>query len=188
MNPIETKTGNRAEREEPMFCAVLAARPPEFERPAELREPVDFARAVVIELFARNGMDLERMVDPRTLRVIIGEGNWISFECDFWPAIRGSAEALAPGFHEPVRSRILKLNKSLERKVWFRTAGQPSLHYFIEKKNDVLRIRGHVDAAAPRRHPLRHLLQDYMPAHGVGTHPTAQQLWERLVSSAKQRA
>jgi hypothetical protein len=180
MNPTETTAENQIEREEPMFCAVLAARPPEFPRPAELREPLDFARAVVIAIFPRNGIGLERMVDPQSLRVIIGGGNWISFECDFWPAIRGSAEALAPGFKEPIRSRILKLGTSLERKVWFRTAGKPSLHYFIEVKDGALRIRGHVDAAAPRQHPLRHLFQDYLPAHGVGSHPTAQQLWNEI--------
>jgi hypothetical protein len=180
MNLTETTTENRPEREEPMFCAVRAASPPQFERPAELREPIDFARAAVCELFARNGMGLEWMVDPQSLRAIIGDGNWISFECDFLAPIGASTAALAPGFDEPVRGRILKLDKSLARKVWFRTAGRPSLHYFIEKNNDVLRIRGHVDAAAPRRHPLRHLLQDYMPAHGVGTHPTAQQLWNEL--------
>jgi hypothetical protein len=177
MNFTETTTKNRPGREDPVFCAVLAARPPQFERPAELREPIDFARAVVCELFARNGMGLEWMIDPQSLRVIIGDGNWISFECDFLEPIGTSAEALAAGFERPVRGRILKLDESLSRKVWFRTAGRPALHYFIDKKNGALRIRGHVDAAAPRRHPLRHLLQDYMPAHGFGTHPTAEQLW-----------
>ena len=186
MNPTETTTENRPERKEPMFCAVLAARPPQFERPAELREPIDFARAVVCELFARNGMGLEWMVDPQSLRVIIGDGNWISFECDFLEPIGASAATLAPGFDEPVRGRILRLDMSLERKVWFRTAGRPSLHYFIEKKNDVCRIRGHVDAAAPRRHPLRHLLRDYMPAHGIGRHPTAQQLWNEANRSGRE--
>jgi hypothetical protein len=159
------------------------ARPAEFPRPAELREPLDYARALVCELFPRNGIGIDWMVDPRSLRVSIGDGNWISFECDFYEAIRTSAETLAPGFHEPVRSRVLKMGKWLERKVWFRTEGRPSLHYFIETKDGVLRVRGHVDAAAPRQHPLRHFVQDYLPAHGVGTHPTAEQLWKELKDS-----
>lgn len=178
MITIDTSTEEKpTEREQPMFCAALMARPPEFERPAQLREPIDYARSLVCELFARNGMGLEWMVDPQSLRVIIGDGNWISWECDFLERLRKSAEVLAAGFEQPVRARVLKLDKSLARKVWFRTVGRPSLHYFIEARDGAMRLRGHVDAAAPKRHPLRHFVEDYMPAHGVGTHPTAQQLW-----------
>jgi hypothetical protein len=177
MNPTETNAENQTEREGPMFCGALLARPPEFERPAELREPIDFARSLVIELLGRTGLGFERMLDPRTLRVIVGGGNWISFECALFDSLAKSAQALAGSLPERERGRILGLEKSLERKVWFRTAGRPSLHYFVEMKDGRLRLRGHVDAAAPRKHPLRHLVRDYLPAHGIGVHPEPERLW-----------
>ncbi len=162
------------ERDEPMFCMVLAPRP-SFERPAKLSEPIDFARRLVADLFT--GSLLSDVLDPATLRVIIGEGNWISYECSFWEYLQCDRESLKPCVKPAALRKILRLADAPHRHAWFRSSTKPSLHYFIYLEDGRLKLKGHVDAAAPRKNLFVHLLHDYLPARGIGTHPAAEQLW-----------
>jgi hypothetical protein len=162
------------EREEPMFCMVLAPRPM-FEVPASLSEPIDYARRLVAALFT--GSLLSDVLDPATLRVIIGEGNWISYECSFWEYLKCDRQSLKSSLEPSALRKIVRLAHGPDRRTWFRSRTKPSLHYFIYLEQGRLKLKGHVDAAAPRKNPYVHLVDDYLPAHGIGTHPTAEQLW-----------
>src|ERR1700759_2639276 len=95
MDPTDTPVAAAPDREEPIFCAVLLPHEPKFERPTELREPIDYARALVIDLLNRTGNGIEWALLPERLHVIIGEGNWVSFDCEFHPEYARSAENLA---------------------------------------------------------------------------------------------
>lgn len=162
-------------KEEPMFCMVLTHRPPEFERPASLSEPIDYARRLVADLFT--GSKLHELLEPSTLRVIIGEGNWISYECSFWSYIECDAQSLKWCFEPAEMRKVLRLARAPHRRAWFRSRTRPSLHYFIYLDEGRLKLKGHVDAAAPLAKPFVHLVHDYLPAHGIGAHPTAEELW-----------
>jgi hypothetical protein len=162
------------EREEPIFCMVLAPRP-RFERPASLSEPIDFARRLVADLFT--GSALSDVLDPATLRVIIGDGNWISYECSFWAYLKCDSNSLKPCLARSTARKILRLARAPHRQAWFRTRTRPSLHYFVVLDEGRLKVRGHVDAASPFAGPVTHFLRDYLPARGIGAHPTAETLW-----------
>ena len=162
------------EREEPFFCMVLAPRP-QFERPDKLSDPIDYARRLVADLFT--GSLLQDVLDPATLRVVIGEGNWISYECSFWEYLKCDRESLKPCLKPAALRKVLRLARAPHRRAWFRTRTKPSLHYFIYIEESRLKLKGHVDAAAPLAKPFVHLFDDYLPAHGFGTHPTPEELW-----------
>jgi hypothetical protein len=160
---------------EPMFCLALLHRPPEFERPASLSAPIDFARQLVADLVTASS--LRELLDPATLRVIIGEGNWISYECSFWNYLKCDSPSLKQYLAPADTRKILRLARAPHRRAWFRTPTRPSLHYFVHLDEGRLKVRGHVDAAAPLAGPVTHFVRDYLPARGVGTHPTPEKLW-----------
>jgi hypothetical protein len=163
------------DREEPMFCLALMHSPPEFERPASLSAPIDYARRLVADLLTTSC--LNEVLDPSALRVIIGEGNWISYECSFWDYLKCDSQSLRPCLKPAALRKILALTGAQDRRAWFRMRTGPSLHYFVYLEEGLLKLKGHIDAAAPLAKPFVHLVHDYLPAHGIGTHPTPQQLW-----------
>ena len=131
------------------------------------------AVAVVTQLLHRAG--LSRMLDPQTFSVIVGEGNWISFSFQ----MRRGADHSSLDLSKSLRRTSGKPQQSNARKsAWFRSEGFPSLHFEVipaERLGEIF-VRGHVDAADPKKHPVAHLFRDYLPAHGLGTHPTPAKL------------
>jgi hypothetical protein len=165
------------------FCTVVATRDPEFTVPAAFNAPIDFAERLVIELLRFTNLD--QALDPRTLKVIIGEGNWISFDCGFWQHLERKPEAVVSVLPPVIARKILRLARAPQSRAWFRTATCPSLHYFVYLDDGRLKMKGHVDAAAPLVQPLTHFIDDYLPSHGIGTHPTPEQLWLAHSSNGK---
>jgi hypothetical protein len=157
------------------FCTAVAMRAPEFAASTTFNAPIDFAERLVIDLLRMAGID--QSLDPRTLRVIIGEGNWISFDCNLWEHLERNPQAFVSVLSPVTARKILSLADAPHKRAWFRTATCPSLHYFVYVEDGRLKLKGHVDAAAPLVKPFTHLLDDYLPSHGIGTHPTPEELW-----------
>jgi hypothetical protein len=148
---------------------------------ARVREEQECAVSVVNQLLSRAG--LSRMLDSQTLRVVVGKGNWISFSFQMQRGADHSSldvsKILRRSSGKPQQGKSLKSS-------WFRSEGLPSLHFEVipaERLGEIF-VRGHVDAADPKHHPVAHLFQDYLPAHGVGKHPTPQKLLAMLTSNA----
>lgn len=135
------------------------------------------AVAVVNQLLNRAG--LSRMLDPQTLKIVLGGGNWISFSFQMQRGADHSSLDLSPS----LRRTSGKPQQGKSRKsAWFRSEGLPSLHFEVipaERLGEIF-VQGHVDAADPKRHPVAHLFRDYLPAHGVGTHPSPEKLLAML--------
>ncbi len=141
------------------------------------------AEQLVRSLFARAGM-LPLTVDS-TLAVSIGDGNWISYMCDCAAETRDASDPAATLDEFAGRaneSGEVRLRRSARRgdASWFRTEGAPSLHFQIVRDDEKWRCRGHVDAAHPLTHPVSHLIFDYLPARGIGTHPRASKLLSKM--------
>ena len=136
-------------------------------------EQQECAVGVVTQLLHRAG--LSRLLDPRTFHVIVGEGNWISFSFQ----MQRGADHSSLDLSKSLRRTSGKPQQSNARKsAWFRSEGFPSLHFEVipaERLGEIF-VRGHVDAADPKKHPVAHLFRDYLPAHGLGTHPTPAKL------------
>lgn len=131
------------------------------------------AVSLVQQLLERTG--LARMLEPQTLNVIVGQGNWISFSFQMQRGADHSSLDVSKNLRRTKGQA--QLGKSY-KSVWFRSTGIPSLHFEVipaERLGDIF-VRGHVDAADPTGHPVAHLLRDYLPAHGVGSHPTPEAL------------
>jgi|SRR5450631_955735 hypothetical protein len=148
---------------------------------ARMREEQECAASVVNQLLNRAG--LSRMLDSQTLKVVVGKGNWISFSFQMQRGADHSSldvsKTLRRSSGKPQQGKSLKSS-------WFRSEGLPSLHFEVipaERLGEIL-VQGHVDAADPKRHPVAHLFQDYLPAHGIGTHPSAEKLLATLASNA----
>ena len=140
------------------------------------------AAAVVQQLFERTG--LVRILDPKTLNVVVGQGNWISFSFEMQ---RGADHTSLDSSHALRRaSRKPEPGRSLVSS-WFRSLGKPSLHFEVipAARLGEIRVEGHVDAADPKRHPVAPFLTDYLPAHGIGKHPTPESLLAQLTSMAR---
>jgi hypothetical protein len=160
-------------------AATREAHPAVASAPSEILEPIDYARKLVTALLPATG--LMPAIDPRTLHVFIGEGNWISYECSFYPHPENSCSGRAGVLNASVAKRLDRIERSQKKLAWFRTRTRPSLHFCIAFKDGHFALKGHVDAAAPGRNPLVHLVHDYLPAHGIGEHPTPRELWVTFV-------
>ncbi len=139
------------------------------------------AAAVVKQLLERTG--LAASVDGESLRVNVGGGNWISFSFEMKVGENGSSMV---GSKKIRRSGGKAENGKSGGAVWYRSKGFPSLHFQVLSgvRGDAFEVRGHVDTADPTRHPIAHLVRDYLPAHGVGTHPTAEALLGMMNSNS----
>ncbi len=135
------------------------------------------AEHLVRRLLERAG--LRRLIRDETLAISIGDGHWVSYECDL---VLGAETALDEIALRANQSSAMRLKRSVRAgdTCWFRSEGAPSLHFQIVRDGDVLRCRGHVDAAHPWTNPLRHLIYDYLPARGIGTHPAASELLAKM--------
>ena len=146
---------------------------PSSDAGADARDHRACAVALVNELFVRAG--LSRMLDPRTLKIVVGGGNWISFSFQ----MQRGADHSSLDLSGSLRRTSGKPQQGKSRKsAWFRSEGVPSLHFEVipaERLGEIF-VQGHVDAADPKRHPVVHLFKDYLPAHGVGTHPSPEKL------------
>jgi hypothetical protein len=133
------------------------------------------ATATVQQLLERAG--IAALVEGQSLRVMVGGGNWISFSAE----IRAGADVGALDGLETLRRG--RRGKSQDSR-WYRSKGFPSLHFEFFSFERPAQVRGHVDAADPARHPIAHLVRDYLPAHGVGTHPTPEALLGMMASNS----
>jgi hypothetical protein len=140
------------------------------------------AVAVVTRLLHRAG--LSRMLDPQTFHIVVGKGNWISFSFQ----MQRGADHSSFDLSKLLRRTSGKPQRSNARKsAWFRSEGFPSLHFEVvpaERLGEIF-VRGHVDAADPKKHPVAHLFRDYLPAHGIGKHPTPAKLLATMNSKAR---
>lgn len=145
-------------------------------------EEQECAVAVVTQLLQRAG--LSRMLEPQTFSVVVGKGNWISFSFQ----MQRGADHSSFDLSKSLRRTSGKPQPSNARKsAWFRSAGFPSLHFEVipaERLGEIF-VRGHVDAADPKMHPVAHLFRDYLPAHGLGTHPTPANLLATMKPPSK---
>jgi hypothetical protein len=139
----------------------------------------DCAVSVVNQLLTRAG--LSRVLDPQTLQVIVGAGNWISFSFQ----MHRGADHSSLDVSKTLRRTSGKAQQGKSSKsVWFRSEGLPSLHFEVipaERLGEIL-VQGHVDAADPKGHPAAHFFRDFLPSHGLGTHPTPANLLAALNS------
>jgi hypothetical protein len=145
-------------------------------------EQQECAVAVVTQLLQRAG--LSRMLEPQSFSVIVGEGNWISFSFQ----MQRGADHSSLDLSKTLRRTSGKPQQSNARKsAWFRSEGFPSLHFEVipaERLGEIF-VRGHVDAADPKKHPVAHFFRDYLPAHGLGTHPTPAKMLSTMKSDSK---
>lgn len=141
------------------------------------RDQLTCAIAVVNHLLHRAG--LSRMLDAATLKVTVGGGNWISFS---FQMPRGADHSSLDLSKELRRTSARPVQGKSEQSAWFRSEGFPSLHFEVipaERLGEIF-VRGHVDAADPKGHFMAHLFRDYLPAHGMGTHPSPEKLLAML--------
>lgn len=144
-------------------------------------QEIDCAKRLVLALLPSTA--LIPALDYESIQVFIGEGNWISFECPFRAALGVSAEELTRVLNPRGARQIRRVAASSAGAAWFRTRTRPSLHYRVACADTCFTLKGHVDAAEPLHHPLVHLVQDYLPARGVGRHPSASELLARFLDS-----
>jgi hypothetical protein len=140
------------------------------------------AATVVNLLLERTG--LSRTLEPQSLNVIVGKGNWISFSFQMQ---RGADHSSLDVSKDLRRTKGKAQQGKSYKSVWFRSKGLPSLHFEVipaERLGDIF-VRGHVDAADPTGHPFAHLLRDYLPAHGVGSHPTPEALLAMVLPNSR---
>jgi hypothetical protein len=121
--------------------------------------------AIVQRLLERTG--LGALVESESLRVTVGGGNWISFSVAL-------SAGVGPGALDELRTLRRGRRAKAADSRWYRSKGFPSLHFEFFPVDRT--VRGHVDAADPIGHPIAHIVRDYLPAHGVGTHPTPEAL------------
>jgi hypothetical protein len=144
------------------------------------KPPLEVARELAVALLRSTEIEI---LDLSRLHVSIGDGNWISWKCAFLPHAEKFPEEIVRGLSELGERKVIRAVASPRERVWFRTSTRPSLHFLLEHADGRFSLAGHIDAAAPIRHPLVHLLQDYLPAHGAGKHPTPAELWHQWLRS-----
>jgi hypothetical protein len=114
--------------------------------------------------------DLSQLIDGNSLSVRVEAGGWISWIVRRHPAISDPASTIAKLWNTSDR---LSFRGGSNRTgdsmfICFRSKGAPSLHFeIVEDRHRDCRgrlTRGQVDAADPWSHPLKHLLEDYLPS------------------------
>jgi hypothetical protein len=128
--------------------------------------------------------DLLQLVDRDSLAVSMGAGNWISWRFQLHPATNNPASTIAKLWNGSGKRWFRRCWLRAGKSTWFRSTGAPSLHFEVvsgtsRDPNGGL-IQGHVDAANPWSHPLKHLAEDYLPALGVGRHPDSDEMLNSL--------
>jgi hypothetical protein len=122
---------------------------------------------------------LQLLVADATLAISIGEGNWVSYQCELAMDPGATLDEIARRANQSSEVRLKRGAKRGDSR-WFRSEGAPSLHFQVVRDAGALRCRGHVDAAHPRTNPLVHLIYDYLPARGIGAHPAAPELLKKM--------
>jgi RHS repeat-associated protein len=106
---------------------------------------------------------LSSLVKPGTLNVSVGGGNWVNYS---FQATTASPAATSSAILSLTDSNGLSSFQSLSG---IRSVDSPSLHVFPQSGNGVI---GHVDAWNPEMNPPGHLVEDYLPSKGFGSHPS----------------
>jgi len=143
------------------------------------RNHLKSAIVVVDHLLHRTG--LSRMLDAPSLSVSVGDGNWISFSFQMQRGADHSSLDISKALR---RTSAKPAQGKSGQSAWFRSEGFPSLHFEVipaERLGEIF-VRGHVDTADPKGHFVAHLFRDYLPAHGMGTHPSPEKLLAMLES------
>jgi hypothetical protein len=135
--------------------------------------PNAYAMAVVQILLCET--DLVQLVDRDSLVVSVGTGNWISWSFQLHPAATDPASIISKLWTSEGKPSFRRCWRPTGKSLSFRSRGAPSLHLQVGKSGSqderARVVRGHVDTADPWSHPLKHLVEDYLPAIGVGRHP-----------------
>ncbi|MFZ0583213.1 MAG: hypothetical protein WA690_13210 [Candidatus Acidiferrales bacterium] len=145
------------------------------------------ARAVVEDLLRET--DLVQLMDHRSLVVAVGSGHWISWSLQLHPAVTDPAITISKLWNGAGRPSFRRCWRPAGKSTWFRSKGAPSLHFEVVAGS--LRgghdrfVRGHVDAANAWSHPLKHLVEDYLPSLGIGRHPGPYEMLQSLRSRRK---
>jgi hypothetical protein len=143
------------------------------------RDEEECARLVVRSLLDQT--KLTQFVNESSLEVSVGGGNWISYSFHLIPRATMPMEGILR-FWKASGVRLLRRRwKPAGNSPWFRSSGVPSLHFQLllddPQRGRGGAVHGHVDAADPWGHPVRHLLRDYLPTHGIGAHSTPREIW-----------
>ncbi len=145
--------------------------------------PDDCAGAVVEYLL--RATDLLQLVDRDSLSVSVGAGNWISWSFRLHPATIEPATTISKLWNGSGTLSFRRCRPRVGKSAWFRSAGAPSLHFAVVARTSRDRkgafVQGHVDAANPWCHPLKHLAEDYLPSLGIGGHPGPRKMLQSLL-------
>ncbi len=148
----------------------------------EPRDEDTCARAIVQRLLAETG--LQPLMEPGSLLVSVGAGFWISYLFHVRPGLTNVAETISRLRNVRGKRFASWAGNKADRRIWFRSCGAPSLHFQIVRSgtqaspSDI--VDGHVDVAEPWSHPARHFFNDYLPAHGIGRHPTPREIRQAM--------
>jgi hypothetical protein len=149
---------------------------------AETASTEGHARAVVEHLVHETG--LVRLMVAGSLVVSVGDGNWISFTLRLQSAVPNPPHAISQLCNALGKQMLRRCATSALRATWFRSKAAPSAHFQLLGNPGVTPgetiVQGHVDAADPWSHPMIHLVRDYLPAHGIGKHPTPEEILSAL--------
>lgn len=143
------------------------------------------ARAGAVVEYLLRETDLIQLVVPDSLAVSVGAGNWISWNFQLHLATIDPASTISKLWNGSGKHSFRRCWSGAGKSAWFRSAGAPSLHFEVVSSTSGDRnaglIRGHVDAANPSSHPLKHLVADYLPAAGIGRHPDPGEMLNSLL-------
>jgi hypothetical protein len=145
------------------------------------------ARAVVEYLLRET--DLLQLVEGDSLTVSVGTGDWISWAFRLHPATNDPAGIISKLWNGAGERSFRRCWHLAGKSSWFRSIGAPSLHFEVvhgtSRDEGARVVRGHVDAADPWSHPLKHLVEDYLPALGIARHPGPDEMLKPLLSARK---
>ncbi|MFZ1973972.1 MAG: hypothetical protein WAU89_14070 [Candidatus Acidiferrales bacterium] len=142
----------------------------------------------VVEYLLRE-TDLLQLAARDSLTVSVGAGNWISWSFRLHSATNDPIGIISKLWNGNGKRSFRRCWRPAGKFSWFRSIGAPSLHFEVvhrSPRDEGARVvRGHVDAADPWSHPLKHLVEDYLPALGIAKHPGPDEMLKSLLGARK---
>lgn len=142
------------------------------------------ASAVAVVECLLHETDLMQLAVPDSLVVAVGAGNWISWSFQLHPATNDRTSTISKLWNGAGERSFRRCWRPPGRSCWFRSLGAPSLHFEVVsgtfRDGNGTFVQGHVDAANPWSHPVKHFFGDYLPAAGIGRHPDPREMLNSL--------
>jgi hypothetical protein len=150
------------------------AKPLDFPSLTSATTGPDASAGAVVEYLLRE-TDLLQLAYRDSLTVSVGAGNWISWSFQLHPGTIDPARTISRLWNGSGKLSFRRCWSGAGESAWYRSKGAPSLHFEVVSSasggGSQAFVQGHVDAANPWSHPLKHFIADYLPAAGIGTHP-----------------